>query len=141
MHAACCSGATIQCRFLSRYIENIMATSKILGAVGSFLTYFTDGSVNWEVSISTIQNAVESELREARAYDETISAALDKLYDAAPAGSSFPTPMVVSLVASELAGGNMARMAELTPLVVAFVERSPRFQSKRGRSGGLFRIG
>ena len=115
--------------------------SKVLSSLSGFIVYANDGSVDWNATIPAIQNAVESELNEARAYDETISAALDKLYDAAPAGSSFPTPMVVSLVASELAGGNMARMVELTPLVAAFVDRSPRFQPKRGRSGGLFRVG
>jgi hypothetical protein len=126
----------------SGYIENIMTTSnKILGAICSFLTYDNSGSVNWEVSLSAIQKAVDSELAEARRHDATISAALDKLYDAAPIGSSFPTPMVVSVIASELASGNLARMAELSPLVAAFVERSPRFQAKRGRSGGLSRVG
>ena len=115
--------------------------SKVLSSLSGFIVYANDGSVDWDATIPAIRNAVESELNEARAHDASISAALDKLYDASPAGASYRTDMVVSTIAGELSAGNLSAMATLLPVVEAFIERSPRFQSKRGRNGGLSRVG
>jgi hypothetical protein len=115
--------------------------SKVLSSLSGIVSFLSDGSVDWDATIPAIRNAVESELNEARAHDGKISAALDKLYDASPIGSSYRTDMVVSTIAGELSAGNLSAMASLMPLVEAFIERSPRFQAKRGRSGGLSRVG
>lgn len=72
--------------------------------------------------------------------DGAISACLDTLFDRIPAGTSLPTPMVVQTVTAEITGGNLAQYVEVSKKVEAFLDTCPRFESKRGRSGGLRRL-
>lgn len=114
--------------------------AKVLSALKGFVAFNADGSLDWEGTASAIQGQLLSEIEESRKNDGLIEGALDALYDKLPAGTGLPTPMVVNAVASELCGGNIIAMAEFTNLVSEYLDRNHRFQSKRGRSGGLFRI-
>lgn len=115
--------------------------SKSLLSVLADVINYSNGEVEWVSTFAAIREAVDAEIAESRAHDAAISAALDRLFDGAPAGASFPTPMVVQSVAGEIAGGNFAVAMTLAPLVEAYIRRSPRFEAKRGRSGGLRRVG
>ena len=114
--------------------------TKILNAVSGLLSYNNDGSVNWETSFTTIQNAVEGEIRENLSYDAAISAALDRLFNKLPAGTRVKTDIAVQACAADLCGGDILQMVEVSARIENFLERSSRFVSKRGRSGGLFRV-
>lgn len=112
---------------------------KVLSAVASYLAFNEDGTVDWEISGEKLFAQINSEVEESRQYDTAISEALDRLFDRVPAGTRLPTPMVCQAVAGELSGGDLSKMVELGNLVSDFLDRSTRFDSKRGRSGGLAR--
>lgn len=114
--------------------------AKLISILGDFVSY-NNGELDREATASAVCAALEAELAEARRHDAAIEAALDRLFDTVPVGTRLPTPVVAQTVAGELAAGNMAAMVALVPVVGAFIARSPRFESKRGRSGGLTRIG
>ena len=116
------------------------SVKKVLSAVVSLLAFNEDGTVNWEVSGEVLFSAINAEVEEARKHDAAISAALDSLFDRVPAGTRLPTPMVCQAIAGELSGGDLVKMAELSGMVADYLERSSRFESKRGRSGGLARL-
>lgn len=113
---------------------------KILAALKDFVVFASDGSLDWEITGEAIRQQLLSDIELSRKSDAVIEAALDALYDKLPVGTGIPTPMVANAVASELSGGNLIAMAEITGKVTDFLDRCPRFQSKRGRSGGLFRV-
>lgn len=114
--------------------------TKLLSALADVIVY-VNGEVDWDSTFGGIKSAISKEIADNRAHDTAISAALNRLYDNAPAGSSFPTPMVVQSVAGEIANGNFALAMTLAPMVENFIRRSPSFEAKRGRAGGLRRIG
>lgn len=116
-----------------------MAAS-LLSAVSSFVVSFTDGSVDWNATLDNIQTALANELEASRANDDALESALDRLFDRMPVGAGIPTPIAVQTAASEVAGGDFSKLQSLMVACEAFVERSARFQSKRGRNGGLFRV-
>lgn len=115
-------------------------TKKILGAVSTFVAYNADGTLNEGATASALLAQIRAEIEENRAYDAVIGQALHTLFDRLPADGKLPTPMVVQAVASELASGDIARVVTLAPMVADYIERSPHFQAKRGRSGGLQRV-
>lgn len=118
-----------------------MNNVKILSAVISFITSNEDGSVNWERTLGGIRSQLEAEILANAERDVKIEEALDSLYDTLEPGSSLPTPTVVQTVAASLAGGKLAEQVRIAGEVDDYLKRSTRFVSKRGRSGGLFRIG
>ena len=73
--------------------------------------------------------------------DSLIEVALDSIYDSMDPGTGLPTPVVVQTVSASLANGNLQEQIAFTAKVEDFLSRTNRFISKRGRSGGLFRIG
>lgn len=113
----------------------------ILGSLSAFIVRTEDGSVNWDSTLEAIQGQILRELEENGKSDGVIEGSLDSLYNAVPAGTGLPTPMVVQTVAASLAGGNIASQVEWAGKVSDYLSRSQRFVSKRGRSGGLFRVG
>jgi hypothetical protein len=117
-----------------------MNTNKILASVASFIVS-DNGSINWEGTLGRIRSQLEAEISANAERDVQIEAALDSLYDMLPPGAPLPTPTVVQTVAAALAGGNLAEQVRLAAEVDDYLKRSTRFVSKRGRSGGLFRIG
>lgn len=119
-----------------------MATSTpVLSALASVIAYNADGSVDMDTTLLQVQVAITTELEAARANDAAFEAALDALFDTLTPGKGVPTPFAVRHACAAVANGNVERELELTPLCQAFVARSPRFEAKRGKSGGLFRIG
>lgn len=115
-------------------------SKKILAALKGFVAFDQDGSLDWDTTATAIHQQLLSEIEFSRKNDGLIENALDAIFDKIPADSALPTPMVVSVVAGELSGGDISAMAEFTATVTEFLDRCPRFQSKRGRNGGLFRI-
>lgn len=101
----------------------------------------TNGSVDWETTLSTIQNKVETELAEASERDGVIENILDQVFAKLPTGGSLPRPIAVSMVVSEVVGstGNISAMAEWTNHVNDYLDRTDKFVGKRGRNGGLFK--
>jgi len=112
----------------------------ILSALSNYVSY-SNGEVDWDNTMLVIQQTLESEFATSRENDSLLEAALDRLFDRVPVGTSIPTPIAVQTAASEVAGGDFNKMQSLMPSCEALIARSPRFQSKRGRNGGLFRIG
>ena len=115
--------------------------SKVLSLLSDLVTFAADGSLDAAATANAVIATLEAELREARKYDAAIAAALDRLFDGLPPGTRLPTPVAAQTVAGEVAAGNVALMVALVPVVAAFIARSPRFEAKRGRNGGLTRIG
>ena len=118
-----------------------MNNKKILSAVSQFLVLDNDGSVDWEGTLGSIQAQMEMELVENQESDSSIEAALDSVYDSMDPGIGLPTPVVVQTVSAALANGNLQEQILFAGKVEDFLSRTNRFVSKRGRSGGLFRIG
>lgn len=118
-----------------------MNNVKILSAVAAFLSTNEDGSVNWERTLGGIRAQLQAEISANAERDVQVEAALDSLYDTLAPGSSLPTPTVVQTVAASLAGGKLQEQIRIAGEVDDYLKRSTRFVSKRGRSGGLFRIG
>ena len=115
--------------------------SKIVASLSDVLVFAADGSVKWEDSFAAIQNAVEAELEENRSFDSTVCGALDQFFDTVPANVGVAAPFVIQAVSAQLSGGNFLVAAEYAKKVSEYLDRSTRFVSKRGRNGGLFRIG
>lgn len=101
----------------------------------------TDGSIDWEVTLATIQAKVETELAESAERDTAITAILNGIYDKLPEGGSLPRPLAVNLTVSAIVNDatNVAAMAEWTNHVNDYLDRTTAFTGKRGRNGGLFR--
>ena len=114
---------------------------KILSTVSAFVVLTNDGSVNWDSTLAGIRGQMEIEIEENRKGDLEIERGLDAIYDSLPVGTGLPTPMVVQTVSASMANGNIEAQIELVAKVEDFLKRTNRFVSKRGRSGGLFRIG
>lgn len=112
----------------------------LLSKVQDFISYNNDMSVDWDNTLLAIQYKLESEINDARENDAKFEQALDRLFDRLPLGTGIPTPIAVQTVCSEVAGGDFTKLQTLMAACEAFVERSARFQSKRGRNGGLFRV-
>lgn len=107
----------------------------------SLIAHNQDGSVDMDTTALQVQVALAAELEAARANDQAFECALDRLFDSRPEGRSIPTDFAVQTAATEVAAGDVDKVLELIPLCEAFVKRSPRFEAKRGRNGGLFRVG
>lgn len=101
----------------------------------------TDGSVDWEVTLSAIQSKVETELAESSERDSVIETKLYELFAKLPEGGSLPRPIAASMVVSEVVGstGDIAAMAAWTNHVNDYLDRTDKFVGKRGRNGGLFK--
>lgn len=118
-----------------------MSTTNILSAVSALIVRDSAGSVQWETTLGAIRSAMESEIAANLESDGKIEGALDSLYDSVPVGTGLPGPTVTQTVAASLAGGNLAQQIAWVAKIEDYLSRSPRFVSKRGRSGGLFRVG
>ena len=116
-------------------------SNNIMSTVSSFVSFSNDGSVDWDNTLTSIRAQMEMEIEANQKSDGEIEVGLDTIYDSLPAGTGLPTPMVVQTVSASLAGGNIQDQIAWTGKVENFLARTNRFVSKRGRSGGLFRIG
>lgn len=116
-------------------------TNTVLSAVSALIVRDSAGSVQWDSTLGAIRSAMESEIAANRESDVKIEAQLDVIYDSVPAGTGLPTPMVVQTVAASLAGDNLIERVAWAAKVYDFLSRTNRFVSKKGRSGGLFRVG
>lgn len=101
----------------------------------------TEGGIDWEVTLATIQAKVESELAESAERDYVIETKLNEVFAKLPAGGSLPRPLAVSMVVNDVVGGtgNIAAMTEWTNHVNDYLDRTTKFVGKRGRNGGLFK--
>lgn len=115
--------------------------AKILAAVSSLVVRDSSGGVQWDRTLSAIRAQMEMEMEANRQNDARIEASLDSIYDNLPPGTGLPRPVVVQTVAAALSGGNLAEQVRLAGEIEDFLTRSPRFVAKKGRSGGLFRVG
>ena len=113
----------------------------ILSSVSAFVVLTNEGSVVWDSTLAGIRGQMQIEMEENSKSDGEIEVGLDSLYDSLPVGTGLPTPMVVQTVSASLASGNIQAQIAWTAKVEDFLGRTNRFISKRGRSGGLFRIG
>lgn len=100
-----------------------------------------EGVIDWEATLSTIQNKVESELAESAERDTVIETTLLGVFDKLPPGGSIPRPLAVSMAVNEILGGgtNILAMTEWTGHVSDYLDRTTKFVGKRGRNGGLFK--
>lgn len=115
-----------------------MAT--LLNTLGAFLKFDASGNVAWESTLAGVRTAIHTEIEASRADDAEIEKALDRYFDKLPEGKMVKTPSVVSRVASILADDDLELSMEWEPKVAAFIDRCPRFASKRGKGGGMTRI-
>lgn len=116
-------------------------SNNILSTVSAFVALTNEGSVDWDITLSAIQTQIQIEMEENRKGDCEIEGAMDAIFDQVPAGTGIPTPMVVQTVSASLANGNIQSQIAWSGKVEDFLSRTNRFVSKRGRSGGLFRVG
>lgn len=114
--------------------------NNILNTISSMIVS-NNGIVDWDITLDNIKSQLVKEIEESQKSDSLIEKELNELFDMVPAGTGVPSPAVVQAVSSNLAGGNFAKQLEFVPMVESFLGRTNRFVSKRGRSGGLFRIG
>ena len=115
-----------------------MAT--LLNTLGAFLKFDAAGNVAWESTLAGVRTAINGEIEASRADDAVIEAALDRYFNRLPEGKMVKTPSVVSRVAGVLADDDLELSMGWEPKVAAFIDRCPRFASKRGKGGGMTRI-
>ncbi|NDB82602.1 MAG: hypothetical protein EB127_07660 [Alphaproteobacteria bacterium] len=120
---------------MSKSIFGFLKTAEVV-------SFCADGSVDWETTLSTIQNKVESEIAESAERDYVIEATLTELFNKLPEGGSLPRPIAVSLTVSKVLGNtdNLVAMADWTGHVNDYLDRTTKFIGKRGRNGGLFKV-
>ena len=116
-------------------------SKNIISTVSHLLSNNSNGGIDWEVSLLSIRMQMEVEMCEKREWDVKIENSLDAIYDSMDPGVGLPTPVVVQTASANLAEGNLQEQIRIASLVEDFLQRTNRFVSKRGRSGGLFRIG
>ena len=120
---------------MSKSIFGFLKTAEVIA-------FTAQGEVDWETTLSTVQNKVESEIAEAAERDSVIEATLMDLFNKLPDGGSLPRPIAVSLTVSKVLGNtdNLVAMADWTGHVNDYLDRTTKFIGKRGRNGGLFKV-
>jgi hypothetical protein len=108
----------------------------------NLVCFNTDGSVDWDVTSENIRCVVDQEVFNCAEADSKIETALNEVFNQLPDGAHIPSPLAVNLVVSKIAiPGDITSMTEATNQVNAYLERSTKFVGKRGRNGGLTRVG
>lgn len=97
--------------------------------------------IDLDATMGKLKAALYAELEAQAGTDAKIEAALDTLFDGVEAGKAIPTDACIGKVANDLAGGDILAVAEWTVAVRDFLSRSARFTGKRGRNGGVIRVG
>lgn len=109
----------------------------------SLVAFNNDGSVDTDSTNLNIQLHLQGELDSRREVNAQIEQELDLFFNSkvSDPNRGVPTGMVTNQVAMNLSGGDLDKGMEIAALVEEFIKTSPRFESRRGRNGGLFRVG
>lgn len=99
------------------------------------------GEVDLEATAEKVKFDLSMEVEATRELDVQIERELDTLFNEVGAGKGVPTPFAVSRVATRIGGDDLDSVMALQVSVEDYLKRSPRFESRRGRNGGLFRKG
>lgn len=118
-----------------------MSNVSILKAVSSFLSYNADGSIDIDGTMLQIQDNLQTELAQVAERDKVFQNHLNAIFDNSNGDEGLPTKWVAGKVAQIVACGDEVMERELIAEVEDFIARSPKFEARRGRKGGLFRVG
>lgn len=98
-----------------------------------------DGEVDLEATFNAVKAAWVMECEASAVRDTEIESALDNAF-ACLGTDVYPTPEVVSIASTMLAGNDLTAMAGIADEVRDYLSRSSRFVGVRGRKGGLRRV-
>lgn len=120
-----------------KVVKKVNVFSVLAGA--GLVTYCSDGSVDFEATLSAVQDRVTAEAAETAEWDARISAALNSVFDGLKAGQRIPRPLAVNIAVQKLGCTEIADMQDATLRVDDYLDRTNAFSGKRGRNGGLGR--
>lgn len=106
----------------------------------SLVVRHADGSVDLDATADKVKLDLSMEIQATAEADIDIERELDALFDTREAGKPVPTGFAVSHVASRLGGGDVDSVLAMTAMVEDYLKRTTRFEGRRGRNGGLFRV-
>ena len=115
--------------------------SSILKVLTSYLVYATDGNVDVDSTMSNVQAELQLDLERVAEQDRQFASIINRIFDNHTGDRGIPTKWLCGKVAAIVAQGDDEREKVLIGEVASFIERSPRFDAKRGKTGGLFRVG
>jgi len=117
-----------------------MSNPSILKALSSHLCYDSHGNVDVDGTMLAIQSDLQNELERVAEQDKVFSNHLDTIFNNSNGVEGLPTKWVAGKVAQIVAAGDEVMERELIAEVESFIDRCPRFEARRGRKGGLFRV-
>lgn len=115
-------------------------SKSLISQLGSFLKFDASGNVKWDDTLGSIKRQLVAELEEAKKNDARFEVEIDRFFDRFKGETGVKITTLASLVATRIAGDDLELSMELEPQVIAFIKRTPRFNSKRGKGGGVFRL-
>ena len=115
-------------------------SKSLISQLGSFLKFDSQGNVRWDDTLGSIKRQLVTELEDAKKNDARFEVEIDRFFDRFKGETGVKITTLASLVATRIAGDDLELSMELEPQVIAFIKRTPRFNSKRGKGGGVFRL-
>lgn len=126
---------------MSKKGRNKMSKSLYATLAGLDLIKHNADGIDWENTLSGIQDVVSCEAAVAAEWDSKCEGALNLVFDTVPAGTCIPEPLAVNLAMKHLGvDGSINEMQEAVGYFTDYLARTITFQSKRGKGGGLFRV-
>lgn len=115
--------------------------NKILSVLvnAGVVSFKADGSIDLEATSENVKVRLGEEEIANRAEDGKIETALCEVF-ATLGLETVPAPTLTAMAAVSLAGSQPARVAEYQAKVTEYLARSPRFQGKRGKGGGIVKL-
>lgn len=115
-------------------------SKSLISTLGSHLRFDARGNVRWDETLGAIKLQLQNELEEAKKNDAAFSLEIDRFFDRFKGETGVKITTLASHVATRIAGDDLELSMDLEPQVIAFIKRTPRFNSKRGKGGGVFRL-
>ena len=125
---------------LDQLARNNTMSKSLISTLGSYLRFDARGNVRWDDTLGAIKLQLQNELEESKKNDAAFSLEIDRFFDRFKGETGVKITTLASLVATRIAGDDLELSMDLEPQVIAFIKRTPRFNSKRGKGGGVFRL-
>jgi hypothetical protein len=115
--------------------------NKILSVLvnAGVVSFKSDGTIDLETTGALVAARLAEEEVANRAEDGAIEDSLVQVFGTLGL-ETIPAPTLTAMAAVALAGSQPARVAEYQAKVSEYLARSPRFQGKRGRNGGIVKL-
>lgn len=111
---------------------------KILSALvnAGVVSFAADGSIDLSTTAENVKARLAEEEVENKVLDQKIEEAVCNQFNLLGL-EVVPAPTLIAMSAVALAGNTPARVGDFQAKVTEYLARSPRFQGKRGKGGGI----